>query len=136
MATCVKFYQFVEDLHKGIHDFNSHTFKLAITNTAPNLTDTQLSNITEISYTNLSARTITITSVSQSSGTLKVIANDLTMTSTGGTTGAGRYLVLYNDTSTNDKLVCYWDKGTSFTLQDGDQLVWDADGTNGFLQAT
>lgn len=134
MATYTKFNSFVEALAEKVHNLGSDTLKIALTNSAPSASNTQLSNITEITYTNLSARTITVTASSQTSGTYKLVCSDLTVTSTGGTTGPFRYVVIYNDTATNDELIAYYDYGSSITLQDGDSFVVDFDGTNGLLQ--
>ena len=134
MATFNKFNSFVEALAEKTHNLGSDTLKIALTNSAPVATNTVLANITEVSYTNLSSRTITVSSSSQSSGTYKLVCTDLTVTSTGGTTGAFRYVVIYNDTATNDELIGWYDYGSSITLNDGDSFTVDFDGTNGLLQ--
>jgi len=132
MASFVKFNSFVEAVAEKTHNLGSDTLKVALTNTAPNATDTQLSNITEISYTNCSARTITTSSSSQSSGTYKLVLADLTLTAS-GSVGPFRYVVIYNDTATNDELIGYYDYGSAVTLQASDQFVIDFDGTAGVL---
>jgi hypothetical protein len=136
MASFSKFNSFVEALAEKTHNLGSDTLKVALTNSAPVATNTVLANITEVSYTNLSARTITVSASSQSSGTYKLVCSDLTLTSTGGTTGAFRYVVVYNDTATNDELIGWTDYGSSITLNDGDSFTIDFDGTNGLLQIT
>lgn len=134
MATFVKFQPFVEALAEKVHNLGSDTLTVALTNTAPNATDAQLSQITEISYTNLSARAITVSASAQTSGTYKLTCTDLVLTSTGGTTGPFRYVVIYNDTATNDELICYFDYGSSITLGSGETLTIDFDASNGLLQ--
>lgn len=134
MATFVKFNSFVEALAEKVHNLGSDTLTVALTNTAPTAsTDTQLSNITQISYTNCSARAITTSSSAQTSGTYKLTLADLTLTATGGTVGPFRYVVIYNDTATNDELIGYYDYGSSITLADTETLLIDFDGTNGVL---
>lgn len=126
--TYAKFNQFVEDIGKKVHDLSADQLVVALTNTAPNATDTQLSNITEISYTYLSGvnpRNLTTTSYSQTSGTASLVLADLTLTASGGTVGPFRYFVVYNDTSTNDKLIGYYDIGSNITLQDGESYLLD-----------
>lgn len=133
MASFNKFNSFVEALAEKVHNLGSDTLVLALTNTVPNATDTQLSAITQISYTNLSSRTLTVSSSAQSSGTYKLVINDITLTASGGSVGPFRYVVIYNDTATNDELVGYYDYGSSLTLADGESLTVDFDGTNGVL---
>lgn len=137
MATFNKFNSFVEALAEKTHNLGSDTLRIALTNSAPVATNTQLSNITEISYTNLqnnpTSRNLTVSSSAQSSGTYKLVINDLTLTATGAL-GPFRYVVIYNDTATNDELIGWYDYGSSITLASTDQFTIDFDGTNGLLQ--
>lgn len=133
MATFTKFQPFVEALAEKKHNLGSDQLKVALTNTAPNVTDSTLSQITEVSYTNLSTRNITTSTSAQSSGTYKLVIDDLALTSTGGTTGPFRYIILYNDTATNDELISYYDYGSSITLDNGETLNLNFDGTDGLL---
>lgn len=134
MASFTKFQPFVEKLAEKAHNLGSDTLKVALTNSAPSAANGVLTDITEISYTNLSARTITTSSSAQSSGTYKLVLADLVLTASGGTVGPFRYVVVYNDTATNDELIAYYDYGSSLTLNDGDTFTIDFDATNGFLQ--
>ncbi len=134
MATYTKFSSFVEALAEKTHNLGSDTLKVALTNSAPSASNTVLANITEVSYTYLSSRSLTISSSAQTSGTYKLVIADLTLTSTGGSTGPFRYVVIYNDTATNDELIAYYDYGSALTLNDGDSFVIDFDATNGLLQ--
>lgn len=141
MASFTKVNDFVEDVAEKVHNLGSDTLTIALSNTAPasetsNPTadgNGQLSNVTQVAYTNLSTRAITTTSSAQTSGTYKLTLTDLVLTSSGGTTGPFRYVYIYNDTATNDELVCLYDYGSSITLQDGDTFTIDFDGTNGVL---
>ena len=128
-----KFQSFVEKLAEKVHNLGSDTLTIALTNSAPVATNNQLTDITQISYTNCSARTITITSSAQTSGTYKLILADLILTASGGTVGPFRYIVIYNDTATNDELIGWYDYGSSITLNDGETFTIDFDGTNGVL---
>lgn len=136
MATFNKFNSFVEDLAEKVHNLGAEQLKIALTNTAPTAGNTVLANITEIAYTNLSTRNVTTSSSAQTSGTYKLVCADLTMTTTGGATGPFRYVVLYNDTPTSpaDPLIGWYDYGSALTLNDGESLTVDFDGTNGVLQ--
>lgn len=135
MAAYVKFQCFVEDVAEKKHNLGSDTLVVALTNSAPNVsTNTVITDITEVAYTNLSTRNLTISSSAQTTGTYKLVIADIDLTSTGGTTGPFRYVVIYNDTSATDALICYFDYGSSITLADGEKITLDFDGTNGLLQ--
>jgi hypothetical protein len=133
MATYTKFQPFVEAVTEKKHNLGSDQLVVALTNTAPNATDSTLSQITEVAYTYLSSRNITTSSSAQSSGTYKLVISDLTLTSTGGSTGPFRYIIIYNDTATNDDLIGYYDSGSSTTLLDGESYNLNFDGTGGLL---
>lgn len=133
MATYVKFNSFVEALAEKVHNLGSDQLVVALTNSAPTASNTVLANITQISYTNLSSRNITTASSSQTSGTYKLTVNDLVLTASGAV-GPFRYVVIYNDTATNDELICYYDYGSSISLASGDTFTVDFDGSNGLLQ--
>lgn len=134
MATFTKFQSFVEAIAEKVHNLQSDTLMVALCNSAPLNTNSQLSNLTEIAYTNLSTRALTVSTSAQTSGTYKLVIADLTLTSTGGTTGPFRYVVVYNNTATNKELIAFFDYGSSITLADGETLLLDFDGTNGLLQ--
>lgn len=131
------FYSFVEALAEKVHNLGSDTLKVALTNTAPNLTDTQLSSITQLSNGSgysAGGYTVTTTSSAQTSGTYKLVLQDLAITANGGNLGPFRYLVVYNDTATNDELIGYYDYGTALTLvNSGNPLNVDWDASNGAL---
>lgn len=136
MATFNKVNSFVEDLAEKVHNLGSDTLKVALTNTAPTATTTQYSELTSpIATTNLSGATpfnLTISTSAQTSGTYKLVLADLVLTAT-GEVGPFRYVVLYNDTSTNDRVIGYYDYGSSITLQSGDTFTVDFDSSNGVL---
>lgn len=134
MATYTKFNSFTENIAEKVHNLGADVLKVALTNTAPAATNTVLANITEVSYVNCSARTLTISSSVQTSGTYKLVIADLVLTASGGNVGPFRYIVIYNDTATNKELIAYFDYGSALTLTAGDTLTLDFDGTNGLLQ--
>ena len=138
MASFVKVNDFVEYAVEGMN-LGSDTLIVALSNTDPtagtNVTadgNGVLANITQISYSNLSSRTLTSVTSAQSSGTYKLGAADLTLTASGGSVAAFRYVVIYNDTVTNDPVIGYYDYGSSLTLNDGDTFTIDI-GSNGIL---
>lgn len=136
MASANKFNSFVEAMAEKSHNLGSDTLKVMLTNVAPVATNTQKSDLTEIAAGNgytAGGNTITITSSAQSSGTYKLVLADSTFTASGGPMATARYFVLYNDTSTNDLLILWWDYGSAFTLASGESITWDADATAGVL---
>lgn len=135
MATFNKFNSFVEAIAEKVHNLGSDQIKVALTNTAPTSANTVLADITEISYTNCSSRNVTTSSSAQTSGVYKLILTDLVLTASGGSVGAFRYIVIYNDTPTSpaDPLIGWYDYGSSITLASGETLTIDFDGTNGLL---
>jgi len=120
-----KFNSFVEAEAEKSHNLGSDTLTVAMTAAAnaPVASNTVLANLTQISYTNCSARTLTVTTSAQTSGTYTLDANDLVLTASGGNVGPLRYVVLYNGTATNDELVCWYDYGSDITLAAGETLT-------------
>lgn len=132
MAAFNKFNSWAEVLTEAAN-IGSDQFVVALTNTAPIAGNSQLSDLTEVTYTNLSSRNLTTTSAAQSGGTQRLILADLTLTASGGSVGPFRYVVIYDDTVAGDPLVCWFDYGSSITLADGETLQIDLDGTNGLF---
>lgn len=139
MATFNKFNPFVENVAEKVFNLGADTLKVMLTNTAPAATDGQKSQLTEISAGNgytAGGTAATISSSSQTSGTYKLVLADVVFTASGGSIGALRYAVLYDDTATNDELIGYWDYGSSITLANGESLTVDFDATTGVLTIT
>jgi hypothetical protein len=129
MATYSKYQDFVEQLCRGVHNFGSHTFKVALSNAVPDATHTGLANITELSTANgyTAGGATTTIGISETTGTVTITATDPAAWTA---TGAGitfRYAALYNDTATSpaDALVAYWDNGSSTTVTSGNTLQVD-----------
>ncbi len=133
MAVFNKFDCFVENVAEKVHNLGSDQLTLALTNTAPSAANTVLANITEITYTNLSTRNLTTSASSQTSGLYKLVVADTTLTSTGGSTGPFRYVVVYNSTAAGGPLIGWYDYGTALTLNSGESLSVDFDQVNGLL---
>lgn len=134
MATFNKLNGFVEHLAEKVHNLGSDTLKVALSNTAPGSESTPptgatatciLANVTQVSYTYCSSRTVSVSSSSQSGGTYTLVMSDLTLSASGGSVGPFRYVYLYNDTATNDELIGYADYGSALTLADGESLTLD-----------
>lgn len=134
MAAFVKLNGFVEHLAEKVHNLGADVIKVALSNTAPGSEGTPptgstaacvLANVTQVAYTNLSSRTVTISASSQTAGTYSLVGTDLVLTSAGGTTGPFRYIYLYNDTSAGKELIGYYDYGSSVTMADGETFTVD-----------
>lgn len=121
MATALIFNSFKEALAEKVHNLGSDTLKFMLTNTAPSLANTVKTDITEIAagfgYT-AGGTAVTVTSSAQAGGTYSLVLGACTFTAAGGAMGPFRYIVLYNDTATNDELIGYVDYGTAYTLPD------------------
>jgi hypothetical protein len=129
MATFNKFHSFVEALSEKVHNLGTDTLTVALSNSLPVNTNTVLANITQIAYTNVSTRVLAGVTSAQTTGTYKLDANDLVLTAS-GTVPTFRYVVLYNDTATNDELIGWYDYGSAVDLLNGETftITWDAAG--------
>jgi hypothetical protein len=118
---------------RTLPDYTGHTltFALCAAATPPSVANTRLTDLTQIAYTNLSTRVVTLTSSTPQQLTIA----DLTLTASAGDVAAFQYLVLYDDTDANDALVGIIDLGADRVLYNGDALALDFDGTNGILKA-
>ena len=132
MASYVKINSFVENLAEKLIDLSGAELTIALTNTAHTATWDELADLTEVSYTNCSSRVITVSTSAQTAGTYKLVCADLTLTASGAV-GPFQYIYIYDDGSTGDKLIAYYDYGSSVTLASGDTFKIDFDGTNGVL---
>lgn len=121
----------LDNLHENV-DTESDQFVVALSDTPPASETTPptgdgagvLANVTEVAYTNLSTRNLTTVGSSQTGGTYTLDFDNITLTSSGGSTGPFRYIYIYDDTVATpvDPLVCYYDYGSSITLADGESL--------------
>lgn len=131
MATYNKISDWVENLGEVV-DLDNDEFMIALSNVAPGSEATPptgdgdgvLANVTEISYTNLSSRVLALASSGQVGGTYTLDFSDITLTASGGSVGPFRYVYIYDNTPTSpaDPIVCYFDYGSSITLQDTETL--------------
>jgi hypothetical protein len=140
MASFNKFEQFVEDVAHKVHDLETDTLKVMLTNSAPSASlDAVLADLTEISVGSgysAGGSQATQSSSGQTSGTYKLVVGDVTFTASGGSIGPFRYAVIYNDTPTSpaDPLIGWWDYGTNVTITDGNSFLVDTSAVNGILQ--
>jgi hypothetical protein len=150
MATFNLFHHFGEELHKGTHNFSAHTFRVALSNTAPTQnSDTTLSNVTQITgggttgYTTVAdgagaTVTLTLAETSANSGVWR-LGNTTDVVFTAGAAGFGpfRYAIIINDTPTSpaNPVVGYLDYGSSISVTSGNTFTVDP-GANGFYEYT
>lgn len=125
MAAFNKFNAWAENMVE-VAQLGTDQFVVALTNTLPTAANSVLTDITQITYTNLSSRNLTTASSSQTSGTQTLVLNDLTMTASGAV-GPFRYVVIYDDTPTSpaDPLVGWYDYGSSISLATGETFTVD-----------
>lgn len=110
----------------GTHDLATNTVKLALTLSAPVVTNTQLSNLTQIANGNgytTGGFTIGSKTSTQTSGVYTLEGANVTILASGGTMADWRYLALYDDGATNDELILFIDAGSTQSLADGESVV-------------
>ena len=127
MASYVKFNDFVEQLIKGNHDFDAHTFKIALTNVLPTVDQVSLDPVTAHAapaaangYT--AGGTATTVTLSEVNGVSTLQGTQVTFTGGAGGLGPFRYAILYNDSMVAPApvggLIAFWDYGSSVTLNE------------------
>jgi hypothetical protein len=125
---------FKEQLAEKAHNLGSDTIKIGLSNTALSAGMTVLANVTPIGASGgYAAKTTAQQSSAQTSGTYKLVLTDTVFTASGAAFGAFRYVFLYNDTSTGDMLIGWYDYGSSITLSNTETFTVNLDDTNGFM---
>jgi hypothetical protein len=128
VASFNKFHCFVEDLAEKKHNLGSDTLKVYLSNATPSASaDFVKADLAEITNQNgyTAPLTLTVTSSAQSGGTYTLAANDPSVITASGTVGPFQYVVLYNDTATNDELIGWWDYASAVTLANGETFTID-----------
>lgn len=138
MAAFTKFNALIDELSKGGHNLTTAVFKVALTNTAPNVASDTVWNTTVApapaaanGYT-AGGNTLTTSSAATTAGTFKLVLADTVFTATAGGIGPFRYANVYNSSAGN-KYVCTYDYGSSISLADTETFTVDFDGANGVL---
>ncbi len=154
MATGIKINDFLLNLLRAKINFDTDTFRLALSNVAPasetnNPTTNTfgvIANVTQISYTNY-ADNLTTDRVLEgvletvvggaSAGVGAVDTIDVVVSAAGGALATFRYIYIYDDTQTSpaDPLIGCWDHGAAITLADGEQITLRINAA-GFLTIT
>jgi hypothetical protein len=128
VASFNKFHCFVEDVAEKKHNLGSDTLKVYLSNAAPSASShVKKADIAEISTGNgyTGPLTLTVTGSSQSGGTYTLAASDPSVITASGAVGPFQYVVLYNDTATNDEVIGWWDYGSAVTLASGETFTID-----------
>lgn len=122
MVAATKFQSFVQALGRGLHELDNNVLKVALSNTGPNAaTHDELADITQISAGNgytTGGNTVANNAYSQSGGVGTLTGDDVVFTFSGAV-GPFQYIVFYDDTSTGDKLICFWDYGSALSFPSG-----------------
>lgn len=151
MATFTLFDEYMSDLLKGVHNHSSHTFRVALTNSAvAQDTGATLSDVTQITgggstgYTTCAdgaGATVALTFAETSAGSgvwrVGTSSSDCVLTAGASNFGPFRYAIVWNDTPTSpaNPLVGYLDYGQSITVTNGNTFTVDA-GANGWVEWT
>ena len=104
-------------------------------------TDDELADITQIAGTNgYTTGGVTLTSVTwlesgAGTGIWVWSSADFSWTASGGNIPDFRYVAIYSDTSTGDKLVMYFDYGGTVQITNGNSFTVDVQ-TNGLVRFT
>jgi hypothetical protein len=139
MASYNKFQDYVDQLNRAVHNWASHTFHVTLSNVAPAAGNALLSDITQIAngggFTGGAGGGFALdtVSLSESGGTAKVTIADEVFTASAAV-ATFRYTPFFNNTATNDPLICWYDYGSGVTLATSETFTWDFDPTNGLWQ--
>lgn len=140
MATFQVVDEFANYLGKKRDDLSADTFKAVLTNTAPTKAGTQiLTDITQIAgtggYAAVTLSGVTWAETGAGTGIWEFDSSAFSWTASGADFATARYVVIYDDTSTNDDVVGYLDYGTTFVVTNGNSLTVTP-GANGIFRMT
>lgn len=125
MAAFNKFQDFVEQLGKGVHNFDAagHTLKVYLSNATPSASlDAVKADLAEITNQNGYTAPVDVQNTwAESAGTGTLTGTKVVITATGAV-GPFQYVVLYNEdpTSPVDPLIGWWDYGSPISLANGE----------------
>jgi len=133
MATFNKYQPASEALVKGVN-IATDTWRIILSNTAPDVTDTNQASASELTTANgytVNGNTCAVTTSANASGVTKLVLADPTPWTATGAGFTVRYAILWNQTA--DVLFGWWDYGSS-QLVDGatsDTFAPDLSAANG-----
>lgn len=130
MASYNKFETFVKDLGEGSHQLHAggHDLYVYITNNTPDTAlDSVKADLVGITEENGYAAADILNTYTEVTGTGTLGGTDKVWTATAGGFGPGRYVPLYNESQTSpaDPLICWWDYGSSVTVNENETFTVD-----------
>ena len=131
MATFNKFQSFATAMAAGTHagclNADTDVLEVYLSNAAPSASlDLLKTDLAEITIQNgYTGGVDTQNAATTATGTITVVGTDVVITASGGTVGPFQYVVLFNETATNDPLIGWWDYGSAITLQIGETFTID-----------
>jgi hypothetical protein len=127
MAAFNKFQNFVQALAEKEHNLSADALHVYLTNATPDAAaDAVKADLAELGAGNgyTAGGPDTQNTGAEATGTYTLTGTAATITASGGTIGAFRYVVLYNNTHASDALIGWWDYGSALTLNDGETFTW------------
>lgn len=125
---------FPANLDEGVHNFDSHVFKVLFSNIAPNVATNQIrADASEIAAGNgytAGGILIPITTV-RTAGVDRVFPTNSSITAIGGNIANFRYSILYNSTAVNQPLIGYADYGSEIVITNNSIFEITFDSVNG-----
>lgn len=115
----------MQDLCEKVHNLSSDQLDIYLSNTTPDAAaDLVKADLAEISTGNgYTGAVDTQNTGAESGGTYTLTGTKVVITASGGSIAAFRYVVLFNQTATNDPLIGWWDYGSALTLLDGETFT-------------
>jgi hypothetical protein len=129
MASYNKFHCYTQDLHEAKHNLPSDILKIALTPTEPLPSHQTLSDVDEISAIggySVGGISLPQSTSIQVNGVYKLNVQDVTFTASGDMEPF-RYIVIYNSSSSQKNLICWYDHGSLVTLKSGESYFFDFD---------
>ena len=125
MATFEKFESFVGALGLKLHELNADVLKVYLTNNLPDTAaDNVKADLAGIAEQNGYAAADIQNTYAEANGIGTLAGVDYEWTATGAV-GPFRWVVLYNETASNDELIAWWDYGSEISLANGEKFKVD-----------
>lgn len=140
MATFQVVDEFANFLGKKRDDLSADVIKAALCLTAPTKAGTQvLADVTQIAatggYAVVTLSGVTWAETGAGTGIWQFSSSAFSWTASGADFASARYVVIYDDTSTNKDVIGFLDYGASFTVTNGNSLTVTP-GANGIFRMT